>query len=142
MSSASSAPADSTMAVDSTALPPVPPVNVSVTQPSQPATQALPPPDWSGIMLIVEELVGGGKAGDTAFKDALKALMTFWGVESWDDLAVFSSNDLADAITGAPDIDEFRNPDSSQALGLPTGLCPLWKTVLPRHYHAGNHQIS
>jgi len=72
----------------------------------------------------------------------LKALMTFWGMESWDDLAIFSSNDLADAIH---DIDELDTPICRKHLGylgLPTGLCPLWKIVLPRHYHAGNHQIS
>ena len=87
-SSASSTPANSTTAVNSTAnLPPVPPANISVTQPSQLANQALPlPTQWMDLMLIVEELVGGEKAGTMAFKEAIQALMTYWEVESWDRL--------------------------------------------------------
>jgi len=42
----------------------------------QPVTQALPLPDWFDFMLIVEELVSGGRVA-TAFKDALRALMTY-----------------------------------------------------------------
>jgi len=38
------------------------------------------------LMLIVEELVGGEKAGTMAFKEAIQALMTYWEVESWDRL--------------------------------------------------------
>jgi len=106
MSSASSAPADS-MAVDSMALPPVTPMNIPPTLPSQLATQALPLLNWLDTMLFVEELVGGGKMS-TVLTNALKALMTYWRVESWDDLAIFSSGDLADAITEASDIHKLN----------------------------------
>jgi len=53
-----------------------------------------------------------------AFKDALHALTTYWGVESWDDLAIFSSNDLAEAITEASNYGELDTPIHHKHLGF------------------------
>ena len=53
-----------------------------------------------------------------ALQAALIDLMAYWGVESWDDLAVFSSNDLAEVITKASNFGELETPIHCKCLGF------------------------
>ncbi len=57
--------------------------------------------------------------------------MTYWGVKSWNDLTIFSSDDLADAITEDSNVGELETPICHKFLGFIINYAQSGKSLFP-----------